>query len=204
MTPTSLLHPEAFLSPLVIDEAVHRALDEDLGRAGDVTSIATIPPGTPCRTVLVARRAGTIAGLPLVAACFRKLAPEHVADGGDDGRVDEGLEGALAIADGRVGVGLGEVVAGGEDHCAGSRRAGAVERDVALVEKLVEAAGDGGVEERVLVGVVVVEGGAVDGGGFGDVVDGDLVESLCLHEAGESFVEELASAADPRIAYFTV
>ena len=42
-TPASLLHPDAFLSPLAIDEAVHRALDEDLGRAGDITSIATIP-----------------------------------------------------------------------------------------------------------------------------------------------------------------
>ena len=42
-TPASLLHPDAFLSPLAIDEAVQRALDEDLGRAGDVTSIATIP-----------------------------------------------------------------------------------------------------------------------------------------------------------------
>jgi nicotinate-nucleotide pyrophosphorylase (carboxylating) len=41
-----------------------------------VTSIATIPPGTPSRTVLAARKPGVIAGLPLVAACFRKLAPE--------------------------------------------------------------------------------------------------------------------------------
>ena len=129
---------------------------------------------------------------------------EHAADGGDDGRVDEGLEGALAIADGRVGVGQGEVVAGGEDHCACSRRAGAVERDVALVEELVEAAGDGGVEESVFVGVVVVEGGAVDGGCFGDVLDGNFVEGLCLHKAGESFLEELASAPDARIAYCTV
>jgi nicotinate-nucleotide pyrophosphorylase (carboxylating) len=42
-TPASLLNPEAFLSPLAIEEAVARALDEDLGRAGDVTSIAPIP-----------------------------------------------------------------------------------------------------------------------------------------------------------------
>ena len=53
-----------------------RALAEDLGRAGDVTSIATIPAGTPSRAVVVARKAGTIAGLPLVAACFRRLAPD--------------------------------------------------------------------------------------------------------------------------------
>ena len=31
-TPASLLHPDAFLSPLAIDEAVQRALDEDLGQ----------------------------------------------------------------------------------------------------------------------------------------------------------------------------
>ena len=58
----SLLYPTGFLSPLAIDEAVTRALDEDLGRAGDVTSIATIPVGTGSRTILVARKAGTIAG----------------------------------------------------------------------------------------------------------------------------------------------
>src|ERR1700750_844854 len=72
----ALLFPGGFISPLEIDEAVNRALAEDLGRAGDVTSIATIPPGTPSRTVLVARKPGTISGLPLVAACFRRLSPE--------------------------------------------------------------------------------------------------------------------------------
>jgi nicotinate-nucleotide pyrophosphorylase (carboxylating) len=72
----SLLYPAGFISPLEIDEAVTRALAEDLGRAGDITSIATVPVGTPSRTVLVARQAGTIAGLPLVAACMRKLSPE--------------------------------------------------------------------------------------------------------------------------------
>ena len=83
---TSLLCPDAFLSPLEIDAAVTRALAEDLGRAGDVTSIATIPEGMPARAVVVARQAGVIAGLPLVAATFRKLAPEiaitaHAIDG---------------------------------------------------------------------------------------------------------------------------
>ena len=72
----SLLYRGGFISPLEIEDAVTRTLAEDLGRAGDITSIATIPPGTPSRTVMVARKAGTIAGLPLAAACFRKLAPE--------------------------------------------------------------------------------------------------------------------------------
>jgi nicotinate-nucleotide pyrophosphorylase (carboxylating) len=72
----SLLYPGGFLSPLEIDDAVTRALAEDLGRAGDVTSIATIPETTAARAVVVARKAGTIAGLPLLAACFVKLSPD--------------------------------------------------------------------------------------------------------------------------------
>ena len=72
----ALIYPTGFLSPLEIEEAVTCALAEDLGRAGDVTSIATIPPGTPSRTVMAARKAGTIAGLPVAAACFRRLSPE--------------------------------------------------------------------------------------------------------------------------------
>jgi nicotinate-nucleotide pyrophosphorylase (carboxylating) len=75
-TEKSLLFPGGFLSPLEIDEAVARALAEDLGRAGDVTSTATVPSGTQGRAVLAARKGGTIAGLPLVAACFRRLSPE--------------------------------------------------------------------------------------------------------------------------------
>jgi nicotinate-nucleotide pyrophosphorylase (carboxylating) len=72
----SLLCPHAFLSPLEIDAAVTRALAEDLGRAGDITAIATIPEDTSARAIVVARAAGVIAGLPLVAATFAKLAPE--------------------------------------------------------------------------------------------------------------------------------
>jgi nicotinate-nucleotide pyrophosphorylase (carboxylating) len=73
---TSLLCPDAFLSPLEIDAVVTRALTEDLGRAGDVTSIATIPASASARAVVVAREAGVISGLPLAAAAFAKLAPE--------------------------------------------------------------------------------------------------------------------------------
>jgi nicotinate-nucleotide pyrophosphorylase (carboxylating) len=86
MTPMSLLCPDAFLSPLEIEEAVTRALAEDLGRAGDVTSIATIPEGTKARAAVVARAAGTVAGLPLVAATLHRLSPDiafvaHSRDG---------------------------------------------------------------------------------------------------------------------------
>jgi nicotinate-nucleotide pyrophosphorylase (carboxylating) len=83
----SLLRPDAFLSPLEIDAAVMRGLDEDLGRAGDVTSIATVPEDAPGRAVLAARQPGVIAGLALAEAAFRKLSPEieisaHMRDGG--------------------------------------------------------------------------------------------------------------------------
>jgi len=71
----TLFCPDAFLSPLEIDAAVTRALAEDLGRAGDVTSIATVPEGTRGRAVVVARKGGTTAGLPLVEATLRKLDP---------------------------------------------------------------------------------------------------------------------------------
>jgi nicotinate-nucleotide pyrophosphorylase (carboxylating) len=71
-----LLCPDAFLSPLEIEEAVRRALAEDLGRAGDVTSTATIPEGTRAKAVVVARKAGTISGLPLVEATLLRLDPK--------------------------------------------------------------------------------------------------------------------------------
>ncbi|MGO3927077.1 carboxylating nicotinate-nucleotide diphosphorylase [Rhodopseudomonas pseudopalustris] len=86
MNPTTLLHPDAFLSHLAIEQAVHRALDEDLGRAGDVTSIATIPETTQAHAIMVARQSGVIAGLPLAVEAFRRLSPDihiaaHVRDG---------------------------------------------------------------------------------------------------------------------------
>jgi nicotinate-nucleotide pyrophosphorylase (carboxylating) len=82
----SLYCPDAFISPLEIDEAVRRALAEDLGRAGDVTSIATVPEDAQARALVVARQAGTVSGLPLVEAVIRKLAPDaqlmaHARDG---------------------------------------------------------------------------------------------------------------------------
>jgi nicotinate-nucleotide pyrophosphorylase (carboxylating) len=83
---TSLKRADAFLSPLEIEAAVTRALDEDLGRAGDITSTATIPEDRAGRAVVVARQAGVIAGLPLVVMAFRRLDPEiaitpHARDG---------------------------------------------------------------------------------------------------------------------------
>ena len=86
MTIPTTLHPEGFLSPLAIDDAVRRALDEDLGRAGDVTSIATIPETARAHAVMVARQSGVIAGLPLAVRTFDLLSSDirieaHARDG---------------------------------------------------------------------------------------------------------------------------
>ena len=101
-------------------------------------------------------------------------------------------------------MGLGEVVAGSQNDGAGSGGTGAIEADVALVQERVESARDCSFEKGELVGVVVVEGGAVDGGSVGDVVDGDLVEALCLHKGEEGSVKELPGSSDARVADFTI
>jgi nicotinate-nucleotide pyrophosphorylase (carboxylating) len=66
-----LLAPGAFLSPLQLEETVRRALDEDLGRAGDITSKATIPASRRTQARLVARKPGVLAGLACAAEAFR-------------------------------------------------------------------------------------------------------------------------------------
>ena len=63
----TLICPDAFISPLVIEDAVAAALAEDLGRAGDVTSIATVPADTKAVAKVVARKGGTITPLRRVA-----------------------------------------------------------------------------------------------------------------------------------------
>jgi nicotinate-nucleotide pyrophosphorylase (carboxylating) len=54
---------------------VRRALEEDLGRAGDITSNATLPAGLQGQAQMVARAAGRIAGLAVSLSAFRLLDP---------------------------------------------------------------------------------------------------------------------------------
>jgi nicotinate-nucleotide pyrophosphorylase (carboxylating) len=108
----ALTCPDAFLSPLQIDEAVTRALAEDLGRAGDVTSIATIPADATASGMVVARQSGVIAGLPLVAAVFRRLAPDiTITAHARDGAAVEARTALLEIAGSARAVLAGERVA---------------------------------------------------------------------------------------------
>jgi nicotinate-nucleotide pyrophosphorylase (carboxylating) len=61
--------------PLLLDPIVRHALEEDLGRAGDITSELTVPAETQATARLMARRSGTIAGLVAAQATFRLVDP---------------------------------------------------------------------------------------------------------------------------------
>jgi nicotinate-nucleotide pyrophosphorylase (carboxylating) len=60
----------AGLSVDVVREVVDRALGEDLGVDGDVTTAATVPAGLLGRADLVPREEGVVAGLPIAAWVF--------------------------------------------------------------------------------------------------------------------------------------
>lgn len=60
------------LPRLMVDEAVKAALLEDWGRAGDVTSQATLPASAQASAVIAARKPGVLAGLALAESAFRQ------------------------------------------------------------------------------------------------------------------------------------
>lgn len=64
------------LSPIILDPIVRLALAEDLGRAGDLTTDATIPPETRLSVVIAARKPGVIAGLDAAAYAAQLVDPE--------------------------------------------------------------------------------------------------------------------------------
>ena len=63
------------LPSLLVTDAVRAALKEDLGRAGDITSAATIPADAIAEAVFGARQPGVLAGLALAEAAFREIDP---------------------------------------------------------------------------------------------------------------------------------
>jgi nicotinate-nucleotide pyrophosphorylase (carboxylating) len=67
--------PLPVLPHAMILDAVKAALAEDLGRAGDITSAATIPADANANASFVARQPGVIAGLPLAEATFAAIDP---------------------------------------------------------------------------------------------------------------------------------
>lgn len=90
--------PDPFRHPSTRD-LVRRALLEDVGR-GDLTTSATVPPGTRGRAVLATREDCVVAGLPLVELVLREL------------HAEESLRVQLRAADGqrvRAGTVLAEI-----------------------------------------------------------------------------------------------
>ncbi|MBX3536455.1 MAG: carboxylating nicotinate-nucleotide diphosphorylase [Chelatococcus sp.] len=80
------------LNPLTVREAVTLALAEDLGRAGDITTNACIPAGTPASLVIASRATGVIAGIDVAEEAFRQIdaSVEFTADVRDGGHVEAG------------------------------------------------------------------------------------------------------------------
>lgn len=56
-------------------EVISRAYEEDLGEAGDVTSISTIPADHRSLANIVVRSSGCIAGTPIVEMCLAHIDP---------------------------------------------------------------------------------------------------------------------------------
>ncbi|MEI6559647.1 MAG: carboxylating nicotinate-nucleotide diphosphorylase [Rhodospirillaceae bacterium] len=63
------------LYPMIYEPLMRRALEEDLGRAGDLTTDTVVPPEARARARLVARGPGRIAGLPIALSAFTLLDP---------------------------------------------------------------------------------------------------------------------------------
>lgn len=66
------------LLPLMVEDQVRAALLEDLGRAGDITTNATIGPEKRARAGLNSREDGVVAGMDLARAAFRLVDPSVV------------------------------------------------------------------------------------------------------------------------------
>ncbi len=64
-----------FIPPLLVEEAVLAALKEDLGRAGDVTTLATIAPDRRATATISSRESGVLSGMPFAEAAFRLIDP---------------------------------------------------------------------------------------------------------------------------------
>ena len=95
---SNLRHPPRIL----FEDLLRQALQEDLGRAGDLTSDLIVPPDTSSTAAFVARQAGRIAGLEIALEVVRLLDPEIQAEVqiGDGQDTDAG--GTLAVVEGNT------------------------------------------------------------------------------------------------------
>ena len=84
--PEAKRHDLIQLPDLIIEPTVRAALAEDLGRAGDITAQACIPPDARLKAAFVARKPGVVAGLACARLTLAAMDPAarfdaRVADG---------------------------------------------------------------------------------------------------------------------------
>lgn len=79
----------------VVADVVQRALDEDLGAAGDVTTAATIDARTVAAADLVPRQDGVVAGLPIASYVFEIMSQGRL-------RVEYGTVDGARVTSGEV------------------------------------------------------------------------------------------------------
>jgi nicotinate-nucleotide pyrophosphorylase (carboxylating) len=74
------------LTPLLVEDVIRRALEEDLGRRGDLTTDALIPDDATAVGRIISREPGVAAGIEVAAAVFRALSAQFsAAPAVDDG-----------------------------------------------------------------------------------------------------------------------
>ncbi len=80
------------LPSLMVEDQVKAALLEDLGRAGDITTYATIAPERTASAAMNSRENGVVAGIDLARAAFRIIDPSVVFEAlaADGDRVTSG------------------------------------------------------------------------------------------------------------------
>ena len=88
------------LYPVVYEPLVRDALREDLGRAGDLTTDAIVPPGLRATGLVRARRVGRVAGLEVALSAFRILDPSVEVEIGQGDGADVEVGATLATVRG--------------------------------------------------------------------------------------------------------
>ena len=100
------------LPDFLLTDMIARALDEDLGGAGDVTSRAVIPDGTTYKAKLNARDPGVISGMQIARIAFHTVNPElKVKTKINDGEACKAGDVAMTIEGDAKSILMGERVA---------------------------------------------------------------------------------------------
>ncbi len=88
------------LDPVLYAPIIERALEEDLGLAGDVTTAAVVPAKLAVEARLTTRQAGRIAGLGVALAVFHRLDPAIAVEIAHDDGADVQAGAVLATLHG--------------------------------------------------------------------------------------------------------